>query len=45
MRIVNNLENTNNLGQFDIVKEVVLRLVKDTEVDKSSGPDGIYPMY
>eukprot|EP00061_Rhincodon_typus_P010512 g34857.t1 len=37
------VEHANMLGHLEIVKEVMLGLLKSIEVDKSPGPDGIYP--
>eukprot|EP00061_Rhincodon_typus_P013570 g40018.t1 len=37
------VENANRLGHFEIKKEVVLDLLKNIRVDKSPGPDDIYP--
>lgn len=39
------MENTNMLGQFEIEEEVVLRLLKSIEVDKSPGLMGSIPGY
>eukprot|EP00061_Rhincodon_typus_P017475 g46182.t1 len=37
------VENAGLLGHFEIKKEVVLGLLQSNKVDKSPGPDGIYP--
>lgn len=37
------VENTNMPGQWKIKKDETLGLLKTTRMDKSPGPDGIYP--
>eukprot|EP00061_Rhincodon_typus_P004277 g22194.t1 len=37
------VEHANTLEHFEVKKEVVLGLLKTIKVDKSLGPDGIYP--
>eukprot|EP00061_Rhincodon_typus_P016433 g44648.t1 len=39
------VEYANMLGHFEIEKEVVLGLFKSIKVDKSPGPNGIYPRF
>eukprot|EP00061_Rhincodon_typus_P017388 g46064.t1 len=38
------MEHANMPGHFEIKKEVLLGLLKSIKVDKSPGPDDIYPM-
>eukprot|EP00061_Rhincodon_typus_P005954 g26087.t1 len=37
------VEHATKLGQFEIKKDVVLDLLKSIKLDKSPGPNGIYP--
>eukprot|EP00061_Rhincodon_typus_P012384 g38084.t1 len=37
------VEHANVVGHFEIKKEVMFGLLKSIKVDKTPGPDGIYP--
>eukprot|EP00061_Rhincodon_typus_P006990 g28209.t1 len=39
------VEHADMLGHFEIKKEVVLGLLKSIKLEKSPGPDGIYPRW